>query len=174
MKITFEPLNESHFPLMLKWLESKHVKKWWDKDIKYTIDSIGTKYESYVKGYKEEDGINKEISSYIIKLDKEAIGYIQLYNAYDFARSRSLIGLPENLGAFDIFIGEKEYLGKNIASHAIEQFLENYAKKYSYIFVDPDCYNIAAIKCYERAGFKIIRSFSEGEIWMLKEGTIIN
>ncbi|NBO24779.1 MAG: aminoglycoside adenylyltransferase, partial [Chlamydiae bacterium] len=30
MKITFAPLAESHFSLLLKWLESPHVKKWWD------------------------------------------------------------------------------------------------------------------------------------------------
>ncbi len=168
MKITFELLNESHFPLMLKWLESKHVKQWWDKDIKYRIDSIGEKYESYVKGYKEEEGINKEISSYIIILGQNPIGYVQLYNAHDFARSRDLIALPENLGALDIFIGEEEYLRQNLGCQIIQKFLEIYGTKYSYIFVDPDYYNLAAIKCYEKAGFKIIRSFSEGEIWMIK------
>ena len=52
MAITFKPLNESHFPLLLKWLESPHVKKSWDQDVTYTIELVKEKYSSYVKGYK--------------------------------------------------------------------------------------------------------------------------
>lgn len=168
MKITFEPLNETHFPLILEWLESPHVKKWWDRDVRYTIDSFREKYGSYVKGYKKEKGVNKEIHSYVIILGAKPIGYIQLYNAYDFERSKILTDLPENLGAFDVFIGEEGYLGQNLGVQVIREFLELYGKKYSYIFVDPDCFNIAAIKCYQKAGFKIIRSFADEEVWMLK------
>jgi aminoglycoside 6'-N-acetyltransferase len=47
MTITFEPLHESHFPLLLKWLEAPHVKKWWDQDVTYTMDLVREKYSSY-------------------------------------------------------------------------------------------------------------------------------
>lgn len=55
MTITFEPLHESHFPLLLKWLETPHVKKWWpitpkldtsevgDQDVTYTMDLVREK-----------------------------------------------------------------------------------------------------------------------------------
>jgi len=50
MKITFTPLQESHFPLLLKWLETPHVKAWWDKDIHWTPELIKKRYASYVQG----------------------------------------------------------------------------------------------------------------------------
>lgn len=168
MNITFVPLNESHFSLMLKWLESSHVKKWWDQDIVYTLDLVKEKYRSYVQGYKQISGINKPISAFIIYASSEPIGYIQIYKASDFPRSKPLTGLPENLGAFDIFIGEEKYLGQNIGSKAILKFLSLYGGAYFHIFADPDINNIAAIKTYEKAGFKKLSEQKDiSEVWML-------
>jgi NAD(P)H-hydrate repair Nnr-like enzyme with NAD(P)H-hydrate dehydratase domain/ribosomal protein S18 acetylase RimI-like enzyme len=166
--IIFEPLNQSHFQLLLKWLEMPHVKKWWDQDITHTIDSVQEKYFPYTKGYKKMDGIEKPIQSFIINVDHNPIGYIQIYNAYDFPRNNQLLGLPENLGAIDIFIGEDEYLGQNIGSKAISKFLKLYERNYSHVFVDPDSSNFAAIKCYEAAGFKKINEQNDtDEVLML-------
>jgi aminoglycoside 6'-N-acetyltransferase len=114
MKITFEALNESHLSLLLKWLETPHVKKWWDQDVTYTMDLVREKYSSYIKGYKLLDGKQKPIQGFIIHNNQDTVGYIQIYNAYDFSRSKSLLGLPENLGAFDIFIGEAAALQQGV------------------------------------------------------------
>jgi len=65
-----------------------------------------------------------------------------------------LYRLPKNLGALDIFIGEKEYLKNNIGSQSIKQFFKDYNVPYSYIFVDTNIANISAIRSYEKAGFK--------------------
>jgi hypothetical protein len=66
MKITFSPLAESHFPLLRKWLETPHVKKWWDQDVMYTIDLLKEKYNSYIKGYKLVHARQKPIQGFII------------------------------------------------------------------------------------------------------------
>ncbi len=170
MTITFKPLHESHFPLLLKWLEAPHVKKWWDQDAKYTMDSVCEKYSSYAKGYRLEGGAQKPIQAFIIYSDQNPVGYIQIYNAYDFPRSRPLLGLPSNLGAFDIFIGEEEVLGQGLGSKAILEFLKLHGKQHFYIFADPDSNNLSAIKCYEKAGFKKLSEQEDiKEVWMVKD-----
>jgi aminoglycoside 6'-N-acetyltransferase len=170
MNIAFKPLNESHFPLLLKWLESPHVKKWWDQDVTYTIELVREKYSSYVKGYKLEGSAQKPIQAFIIYSDQNPVGYIQIYNAYDFPRSKPLLGLPENLGAFDIFIGEAAALQQGLGSKAILEFLRLHGNQYSYIFADPDINNLSAIKCYEKAGFKMVSEQQDTkEVWMLKD-----
>ena len=170
MKITFIPLAKSHFPLLLKWLEAPHVKAWWDQDVTYTMDLVREKYSSYVKGYKLVDGQQKPIQGFIIHHNQNPVGYIQIYNAYDFPRSKSLLGLPENLGAFDIFIGEEAALQQGLGSTAISEFLKIHGGQYSHIFADPDSSNIAAIKCYAKAGFKKVSEQEDtGEAWMLKD-----
>ena len=169
MKISFNLLNEEHFPLLLNWLEQQHVRKYWDTDVVYTINSIKEKYHTYVNGFKTENGVNKSIHAYIIHVDRIPAGYIQLYRAYDFSRNKSLIGLPEKLGALDFFIGEPKYLGQNLGSVIVTEFLEQYTDNYTHIFADPALDNMAAIKCYQKAGFKKIAEQEDTkEVWMLK------
>ena len=182
MKITFIPLAESHFPLLLKWLETPHVKAWWpidqnfsaggEQEVIWTLDLIHTKYSTYVKGYKLDNGLTKAINAYIICLDNTAIGYIQIYNAYDFPRSKPFIGLPSSLAAIDVMIGEENYLKQGIGSRAIDQFLNEQGKSYTHVFTDPDSTNLAAIRAYEKAGFRKIKEWLDtGEIWMIREQT---
>ena len=180
MNITFKALHESDFPLLLKWLEAPHVKKYWpadrsfsvggDQDIEWTPELIKAKYSSYACGYKLVDGTEKPIRAYIIYADDRPIGYIQLYNAHDFPRSTKLTDLPEELGAFDIFIGEKECLGTGLGSAAITKFMQTYADNYTHIVVDPDIDNITAIKSYEKAGFqRMSEQKDSNEVWMIWE-----
>lgn len=168
MNISFTPLSTSHFLLLLKWLETPHVKLWWDEDIKWSLELIEQKYSSYIRGYKLENNELKNIQAYIIEADRTPIGYIQIYNAYDFEHSSPLINLPSKLAAIDFFLGEPEYLNKGVGLLTLRTFLENFIdKQYTHVLVDPDRKNIAAIKTYEKAGFKIIQETND--VLMLKE-----
>lgn len=171
LMITFEALKEEHLPLLLKWLETPHVKAWWDQDVKWTAELIREKYGTYIEGYKIEEGIRKPMKAYIIKIDNLAIGYIQFYNAHDFNRSQPLIDLPESLAALDIFIGDNNFVNQGIGSAVLKKFLLEYVDPvFKACFVDPDRHNIAAIKAYEKAGFKQFKRCHEtNEIWMLRQ-----
>jgi aminoglycoside 6'-N-acetyltransferase len=173
MTITFQPLQETHFPLLLKWLETPHVKAWWDQDVQWTSELIKEKYGSYILEYKIEYGLKKPLQAYIIFVGDKPVGYIQTYNAHDFPREdkTSLTELPESLAALDIFIGEEEFLGKGLGSLIMKQFLNEYVDPhYKACFVDPDTANIKAIRTYEKAGFKKIKMVKEGTImWMVRE-----
>ena len=181
MTIAFEPLNESHFSLLFKWVETPHVKRWWDSDVNWTMELIRKKSESYVNGFKVlhlKDGqtITKPIRALIIKHDETPVGYIQYYNKHDFPSHHGYdsIELPESCAGIDMYIGEPEYLGRGIASMALNQLIkQEIFPKYRYAFVDPELNNEGAIKAYGRAGFKPIRSFSkEGVLWMLRSSDV--
>jgi len=168
MNITLVPLAKIHFSLLLRWLLTPHVQQWWDSDIAWTKERIVEKYASYVEGYKFENGICKPIEAFIITVGAAPVGYIQAYNAYDFSREPALVELPDSLMAFDVFIGESEYLNRGIGSHAIMQLLLSCVGKYEYAFVDPVAGNAAAIRMYEKIGFKKIDSSPVGVSWMIK------
>lgn len=172
MTFFFTPLQKSHFPLLLKWLESPHVKVWWDPNVQWTPQLIKEKYGTYVQGYKIEKGVRKPIQAYIICLNDIPMGYVQLYNIHNFAEDYPdvLEGLPDSLAALDFFVGEKEFLGKGLTSIILQQFLKEYVDpSYEACFVDPDTANIIAIRAYEKAGFKIIQMIQQGKVtWMLK------
>lgn len=158
MQLNFRILQESDYLLLLKWLQNPHVKEWWDRDIEWTLDLVKEKYGSDKR---------KEIASYLILIDEKPIGYIQLYNAYNFPRNPPIKNLYESLGAFDMLIGEEKYLDQGIGSAALAKFLQVFASNYQYIFAAPNKNNIVAVRCYKKIGFKKIQEHSQ-EIWMIK------
>jgi len=131
------------------------------------MELVERKYSNYVKGYKLENSELKKIQAYIIEADQNSIGYIQIYNARDFERENKLVNLPTNLAAIDFFLGESEYLNNGNGLFILNTFLENFVnKEFKHILVDPDCKNIAAIKTYEKAGFKVVLKNNENYLMM--------
>lgn len=171
MKISFKSLCEVDFILLLEWLEAPHVKAWWDKDIEWTPDLIRENFD-YVKGYKLDNGVAKAISARIIYVDNTPIGYIQFYSAHEFDSSKSLTGLPSSLAGFDIFIGDEQYVNRGIGSKVMVQFLKEHGGSYTHVFVDPESTNLAAIRAYEKSGFKKFKNQPDtGELRMIREQT---
>lgn len=171
MNIKFTKLQKKDFPLLLRWLELPHIKKWWDKNVVYNADLIEKKYVPYTQGYKILGDIKKPMHAFIIEVDGQQIGYIQYYNKYDFPPEQgySVEGLPDSLAALDFYIGEPESLGKGIGSQALKLFLkEHVLKKFDACFVDPDAANKAAMRTYEKAGFSVVKAIPELAVtWMV-------
>jgi aminoglycoside 6'-N-acetyltransferase len=138
---------------------------------------IEEKYSEYVncsKSVNEPQGkFKKPIYAYIICIDKVPIGYIQYYNLYDFPRESctNLSDLPKSCASFDWYIGEVEFIGKNIGSKALSLFLEEHVfQRFDYVFVDPDITNLGAIRAYEKVGFRKAKEQGGiGELWMIRE-----
>lgn len=171
MVIFFKPLQNAHFPLLLKWLESLHVKAWWDQDVHWASELIEKKYTSYVQGFKrlvlENRVIKKPIHAFIIHSDEKAVGYIQYYNAYDFPREQGyeIEGLPTSLASLDVFIGESEWIHQGLGPIMIDAFFrEQVLTHFDACFVDPDPANTYAILAYEKAGFKKVKTIKDETI----------
>lgn len=170
MTISFRSLSEQDFPFLLKWLETPHVKTWWDSEVVWTIDKITQKYSSYVNQYKIENGKKKSIFAFIILLDEQPIGYIQYYDARDF------LPLPvsktfdfKKSAAIDFYLGEKSILGQGVGSVALKQFVQNIVfQQFDTALVTPDIKNHSAIACYQKAGFiPCLTKEETNELWFI-------
>lgn len=169
--IVFQPLREKHFTNLLTWLGMPHVKAWWDTDVVWTPELVHQKYIPYVQGYKLENGVRKAMHAFVVCVHDHPIGYIQAYNAYDFPRDAPLEGLPESLGALDVFIGEPDWIGKGFGSRVLKDFLTHFCdERWDHMFTDPDRHNHAAIRAYEKAGFCRFKEVEDAEVvWMLRQ-----
>lgn len=166
MTITFESLAKKHFPLLLKWLEAPHVKVWWNDQVLWTLELIKNKYQCYITS-------TNSIQAYIIHMDSKPIGYIQYYDKHDFPREHDYaIELPPSCAGIDWYIGESDYVGRGIGTRTLELFLKTHVfTNFDNVFVDPDTPNVAAIRAYEKAGFKKINQAPSSKITlMIKEG----
>lgn len=173
MDIFFTPLDKLHFPLLLQWLETPHVKKWWDPDVMYTQNLVQEKFGKHIHANPISSKQEKVTYAYIIKVNNEAIGYIQVYNAkvYTEENGVDLSFIKEAVCGVDLFIGNEQFLHKGLGSIIIEQFgLKLLAKHFNKCLVDPDKNNGIAIRSFQKAGFKIIPQLqTDKAIWMIKE-----
>ncbi len=170
--ITFCPLNADYFPLLLKWLEAPHVKKWWDSDITYDIALVRKKFNQHIHKMPISYAANMLIYAYIINADGRAIGYIQTYNARCWAQKNGIDVqlLPEQTAGIDLFIGEAEFVNKGLGSQVIENFWQQILQKhFAACVVDPASNNHQAIKACIKAGFAIMAKMQTKEVtWMIK------
>lgn len=173
MTISFEPLNKSHFPLLLKWLELPQVKKWWDQDVLYTMDLVQEKFSRYIHQAAISKDLHRKIYAYIVCFGKEKIGYVQAYDARNFAQEDDLdlSSIGGSVAGIDLFIGETNYLYKGIGSLILNALEEQIlAPHFNWCIIDPLSNNEPAIKAFEKAGFKkLFLQESTGKIYMTKK-----
>lgn len=173
MIITFEPLNESHFSLLLNWLEEPHVKAWWDQDISYTIDLVKEKFGKHGHDMALSKNSNNKTYAYIICLEKEVIGYIQAYNARDFAHENGidLSAISGSISGVDLFIGDSKFLRRAIGAQILNEFERQILNShFDWCLIDPAKDNLSAIKAFAKAGFKVFEQFqTKSTTWMIKE-----
>ncbi len=168
MNITFTPLKEEDFPLLLKWLQAVHVRAWWDSSVNWTFDAILAKYGQYLKA-------QNKIYAYIILHNNIPIGYIQYYNRHNFPPEPlyDTSGLPKSCAAIDWYIGDVGYTGKGIGPQALDMFVKEYVfNHFDSVVTDSDSTNIAAIKAYQKAGFNLLKQ--EAQVTLMIRGNIAN
>lgn len=172
-RTTFQKLELSHFSLLLAWLQKPHVKRRWDQTIDWTEESISLKYTEYAAGYKSMhiDGVmvKKPMHAFIIVYDGTPIGYIQMYAINDFALETKIdtVLLSNNVGSFDWYIGDEEYLRKGIGAKILERFLKkHFFKLFNVCLVDSESDNAPALKVYEKLGFKVLEVVGKNTVMM--------
>lgn len=69
------------------------------------------------------------------------------------------------LAALDIYIGEENSIGRGWGSKIIQKFCQIHIDPhFEACFVDPDISNVQAIRAYEKAGFKTIKTAANNTI----------
>ena len=134
--LSFRPLKNTDFPLLLSWLSNKHVKQWWD-DGHDTLEKVALHYGS------EELGVYRFILQERAGRGVVPIGYFQYY-----------IVSPDTLG-IDQFIGEIDRINQGVGTTAIKLFLDLAISRHKpqQVTIDPHPDNKRAIRCYEKVGF---------------------
>lgn len=151
-------MTAEHLALWNTWIEIPHVKDEW-----------------FIEGYEPAEYMAKKLAGngydfpFIIYLNELPIGFIQTCDLYAY---RTLCPKPKGVfcheepGTFclDLFIAEENLLGKGYGTRIVRAFTEKLIDEFNAkkILIDPGVHNLRAIRCYEKAGFKKLRTAHDG------------
>jgi len=165
--ISFKKLVQEDLPLLLKWRNQDFVKEWF-KPGTPTMKEINEIYLPRIAG-------EKPTFCYIIYIDQISAGLIQTYQMDDYPEYKKAIGYKDNAVSIDLFIGNKNFLHKGYGKLIIAKFLKEIAfNKFGLkkCLIAPDPNNLAAIKAYEKVGFRhlqTVKNEEDGNIEYLME-----
>ena len=134
------------------------MRRWYD-DVpaaRYPDDTLGD-YRAAMRGEDPTD-------LYVIRLDGRPIGVLQSYRIDDHPEYASQVALGQPAIGIDLFIGEPELTGRGHGPALIRAFLRDVAfPRYAVdlCVIGPTASNVAAIRAYEKAGFRFLKTYLE-------------
>lgn len=143
--------------LLHEWLRRPHVQRWW-KD-RETYEEIVEHYLPSIEG-------TDPTALYIALLDQQPIGFVQTYLVSDYPEYAALMEVGAGVAGVDLLIGDEELTGQGLGSEILRRFVEELvfaSAATTSCIADPDVRNVASLRAFEKAGFRVVKEFVDPE-----------
>lgn len=151
MSVTLEAFDLSRdSDRLLRWLAQPHVARWWGDAARAMQHASECAPESHA----------------LIVADGTPVGYLCWQEPpREELEAADLTDLPSGLVDIDILIGDADLLGQGVGRRALELLLARLRCDPSVAFagLGTSASNTNAIRCYEKAGFRVHREFQDPE-----------
>ncbi len=155
-EIAFRRLAEADLPLMHRWLSNDHVAEW------YPIDDISSPpLELVRRHYLPMIGGDEPTHGFVISLNGNPAGFIQAYMIDDHPDYSRAVQAGPGAAGVDLFIGEKDSVHRGLGPRILDSFLKQVVfghLRATACIIGPQPGNRAAIRAYEKAGFKHLKT----------------
>ena len=148
-QIKFQPLTLKDIPLVHRWFNTAHVRKFYSLR-NWTEIEVLEKLTPYITN-------QKPIFAFIFFNYELPVGYIQYYRIIDFPWPNQNLAdeIIQSGAGLDLFIGEPHLLNQGLGTVILNEALKQLIfPKFQYCVVDRDIKNLAMIRCNEESGFK--------------------
>jgi AacA4 family aminoglycoside N(6')-acetyltransferase len=173
MSIDREPLalrlmTESDLPMLYDWLNRPHIVEWWGGESKrLTLEEVHAFYMPCVLA-------KENVTPYIATLGQVPIAYAQSYVALGSGDGWWEDETDPGVRGIDQSIADPALLGKGVGAQLVRALVERLFSDPSVtrIQTDPAPTNLRAIRCYQKAGFRIVRNIVTPDgpaVYMLRE-----
>jgi RimJ/RimL family protein N-acetyltransferase len=155
--LRFRPMTAEDLRLVHEWRQSPHVRRWWVG--LENLEDAAARYLPAIEGQDPTD-------FYIALLDGQPIGFVQTYLVSEDPDYAALVGAGEGVAGLDLLIGDEQLTGQGIGSEFIGRFVEEVvlARPTTVAcLADPDVQNVASIRAFEKAGFRIVGEIVDPE-----------
>ncbi|HET7792840.1 MAG TPA: aminoglycoside 6'-N-acetyltransferase [Rhizobacter sp.] len=145
-------MREDDLPLLHTWLNRPHVAVWWGNE-QPTLDEVR---EQYLPSVLARDGV----TPYIASVDGVPFAYAQSYVALGSGEGWWEDETDPGVRGIDQSIGEPSLLDQGLGTRLVRALLEHLFADPSVTKVqtDPSPDNARAIRCYEKAGFRRVKT----------------
>ena len=150
-RVTLEPFDlRRDSEVLLSWLAQPHVARWWGDALPAMEHARKWAAESHA----------------LIVVDGAPVGYVCWQEPpKDEVETARLTDLPRGLVDVDVLIGKPGLLGQGIGTRALQLLVARLRLEPSVAFVGlgTSASNTNAIRCYAKAGFRLLCEFQDPE-----------
>lgn len=146
-------MTEQDLPLLHEWLNRPHIVEWWGgEDARPTLEDVYAQYLPRIL-------LQNRVTPYIAMLDRVPIGYAQSYVALGSGDGWWEAETDPGVRGIDQSLADPQLLGKGLGTQMVRALVERLFSdpEVTKIQTDPSPANLRAIRCYQKAGFRIVR-----------------
>jgi aminoglycoside 6'-N-acetyltransferase Ib len=147
--VSLRPMTEHDLPLLHDWLNRPHIVEWWGGE-RPSTEEVRAHYMPRVLA-------KERVTPYIALLGDFPFAYAQSYVAMGWGGDWWEDETDPGVRGIDQAIGEADLLGKGLGTKLVRTLVNTLFQDPSVTKVqtDPAPTNLRAIRCYEKAGFRI-------------------
>jgi len=145
---TLVPMTESDLQLIVEWRSRPAVHDWYG-------GRPVTEQEIRTRHLESTDPVTR----CIVHLVGEPIGFLQFYEYIPAWKPTIDLGPEDEAWGIDLYLGEPRLHGQGIGTSLVRGVAERLVSEHgaARVVIDPHIGNAAAIRCYEKAGFRKTR-----------------
>lgn len=154
MPVTLRLMTEHDLPMLHDWLNRPHIARWWGGDeARPTLEEVKAHYLPSVMR-------EAAVTPYIAMLGQVPIGYAQSYVALGSGGGWWEDETDPGVRGVDQSLADPSQLGKGLGTRLVAALVDLLFTdpRVTKIQTDPAPNNARAIRCYEKAGFKRMKT----------------
>jgi len=165
--VTLRPMTEQDLLMLHEWLNRPHIVQWWGESARPKLDDVYAKYRPEVMA-------KERVTPYIAMLGQTPIGYAQSYVVMGSGGGWWEDETDPGARGIDQSIADPALLDQGIGTRMVRALVELLFRDpaVTKIQTDPAPDNLRAIRCYQKAGFRIVRNIVTPDgpaVFMLQE-----
>jgi len=155
-KLAFRRLTREDLPLLLPWFNAPHANRWYGRGS--TLEAIAAEYMPIIDG-------TRPTRAYLVHYDAQPIGLVEWCRFGDYPDVAAIYGVedPDSVNC-DVLLGEPAFAHRGLGPAMLRRFLAEHVfqePRFEVCIIDPELENHSAIRCYEKAGFRYLRTIPD-------------